>query len=551
MTMGARSTFLALFCFVLVRTAHGQAPETGDSVVVVYNSRIPASKKVAEHYASKRQVPPEQLLSFFLPETETISRDEFERNLQQPLWEELKKRNLWTLREAGAAQTSTQRCNVIESKIRYVLLCYGVPLKITSDPTRKEAEAEKLPQELRRNEAAVESELTLLPLLDQKLPIVGAHVNPLLNITNRSFMTPTNGFLMVTRLDGPTPEIAIGLVDKALEAEQNGLFGTTYVDLRGITEPGMKQADDMFKAAGELAKLYGYEVVTETSPRTFTSATPLSDIAFYFGWYDQSVSGPFTNGMAQFRPGAFAYHLHSFSSRELRHGGLWWTGPLLANGAAATMGCTEEPYLQATPHMNSFFYRWVNLGMSYGEAALASQPWLSWQITVVGDPLYRPFIKNQQQRFNELVARKDKNMEWSMLMWINFLQARNAPIDEIEKFYRETEPARNSALMQEKLGDVYKAKGKLFDALTPYTKALKGELTPLQRLRLSLKAAPLFTNMGKAEEASALYQEVLKNHPNYPEKKALYEKLAEVSIKLKKMDEAAEYQRLARESANL
>jgi uncharacterized protein (TIGR03790 family) len=440
---------------------------------------------------------------------------------------------------------------VVDSKIRYLVLCYGVPLKIDPDQSRKDAETEKLPQELRRNEAAVESELVLLPMLDQRLPIVGANVNPLLNATNLNLFSPTNGLLMVSRLDGPTPEIAMGLVDKAIEAEKDGLWGNTYVDLRGLAEPAVKQGDDMLKAAGELARLYGYEVTTDSSSRTFSPGTPLSDIAFYFGWYDQSVSGPFTNKMVQFRPGAFAYHLHSFSSRNLRTPSVWWTGPLLAAGATATMGCTEEPYLQATPHMNSLFYRWVHLGFTYGEAALASQPWLSWQIAVIGDPLYRPFAKNQQQRFQELVATKGKDLEWSMLMWINFLQARNAPLDEIEKFYRETEPARSSPLMQEKLGDVYKGKGKLFDAVDPYAKALKGDLNALHRLRLILKAAPLFTSMGKAEQAYALYQEILKEHPNYTAKKDIYEKLSEVAAKLKKMDEAAEYQRMARERASI
>jgi uncharacterized protein (TIGR03790 family) len=546
--MGARITLLAILCIFLARVGWA---DTGESVVVVYNSRMPVSKKVAEHYAAQRQVPAEQLLSFFLPETETISREEFQRNLQQPLWDELKKRKLWTLREDADTQSSTQRFSVVDSKIRYLVLCYGVPLKIDPDQSRKDAETEKLPQELRRNEAAVESELVLLPMLDQRLPIVGANVNPLLNATNLNLFSPTNGLLMVSRLDGPTPEIAMGLVDKAIEAEKDGLWGNTYVDLRGLAEPAVKQGDDMLKAAGELARLYGYEVTTDSSSRTFSPGTPLSDIAFYFGWYDQSVSGPFTNKMVQFRPGAFAYHLHSFSSRNLRTPSVWWTGPLLAAGATATMGCTEEPYLQATPHMNSLFYRWVHLGFTYGEAALASQPWLSWQIAVIGDPLYRPFAKNQQQRFQELVATKGKDLEWSMLMWINFLQARNAPLDEIEKFYRETEPARSSPLMQEKLGDVYKGKGKLFDAVDPYAKALKGDLNALHRLRLILKAAPLFTSMGKAEQAYALYQEILKEHPNYTAKKDIYEKLSEVAAKLKKMDEAAEYQRMARERASI
>jgi tetratricopeptide (TPR) repeat protein len=321
--------------------------------------------------------------------------------------------------------------------------------------------------------------------------------------------------------------------------------------MRGIVEPGMKQADDMMKAMAELARLYGFNVTTDDSSRTFAPATPLPDTAFYVGWYDQSVSGPFTNGFVQFRPGAFAYHLHSFSARHLRVNDAWWAGPLLKAGATATMGCTEEPYLQATPLMNSFFYRFVNLGFTYGEAGLAAQPWLSWQIAVIGDPLYRPFPKNQKARFEELMARNDPNLEWSILMWVNFMQAQNAPLNEIEKFYRETVPAQRSALLQEKLGDVYKSKGKLIDALDPYAKALKGDLPPLRRLRLALKIAPLFSSMGRAEEAYALYQGVLRDYPQYPDKKDLYEKLGGVASRLKKQEEAAEYYRLSKGSADL
>jgi tetratricopeptide (TPR) repeat protein len=297
--------------------------------------------------------------------------------------------------------------------------------------------------------------------------------------------------------------------------------------------------------------LYGFNVTIEESSRTFASATPLPDTAFYVGWYDQGVSGPFTNGFVQFRPGAFAYHLHSFSARHLRVNELWWVGPLLKAGATATMGCTEEPYLQATPLMNSFFHRFVNLGFTYGEAALAAQPWLSWQIAVIGDPLYRPFPKNQKARFEELMARNDPNLEWSILMWVNFLQAQHAPLEEIEKFYRETIPAQKSALLQEKLGDVYKAKGKLTDALDPYEKALKADMAPLRRLRLALKIAPLFSSMGRAEQAYALYQGILRDFPDYPDKKDLYEKLGGVASRLKKPDEAEEYYRRAKESAKL
>jgi tetratricopeptide (TPR) repeat protein len=136
-------------------------------------------------------------------------------------------------------------------------------------------------------------------------------------------------------------------------------------------------------------------------------------------------------------------------------------------------------------------------------------------------------------------------------MWVNFMQAQNAPLDEIEKFYRETVQAQQSALLQEKLGDVYKAKGKLVDSLDPYEKALKGNLPALRRLRLVLKVAPLFSSMGRAEQAYSLYQGILRDYPDYPDKKELYEKLAAVATRLKKPSEADEYYRLAKESAKL
>jgi uncharacterized protein (TIGR03790 family) len=542
MKMGVRTSVL-----VFILLARALVADTGESVVVVYNSNIPASKQVAEHYAAKRQVPSEQILSFALTEAENISRSEFESKLERPLWNELRSRKLLVY-ENPPENSSTQRCNVVSAKVRYLVLCYGVPLKIDPDPTLKESANDKLVAELKRNEAAVESELTLLPMLDQKFPITGPLVNALHNATNRAQFHPTNGVMMVTRLDGPTPEIAMGLVDKALEAEKSGLWGNVYVDTRGLQDPAAKQGDEMLKAAAELARLYGYEVITEASSRTFSPSTPLSDIAFYFGWYDQNVSGPFTNGMAQFRPGAIAYHLHSFSSRNLRTTNTWWAGPLLSLGATATLGCTEEPYLQSTPHMNSLFYRFVNLGFTFGEAALASQPWLSWQIAAIGDPLYRPFAKNQKERFDELAARRDKNLDWSVLMWINFLQSKHAPLDELLKVYSENASIQESPLLQEKLGDIYKSKGKLTDALDPYAKALKGDVGRLQRLRLTMKAAPLFSSMGRAEEAYELYHAILRDFPDYPNKKDIFEKLAAVAARLKKTDEAAEYQRLAKEA---
>jgi uncharacterized protein (TIGR03790 family) len=57
----------------------------GDEVVVVYNSRVPESKAVAEYYAKARHVPPKQIYGFAMTTNEEMSRAEFNDSLQSPL----------------------------------------------------------------------------------------------------------------------------------------------------------------------------------------------------------------------------------------------------------------------------------------------------------------------------------------------------------------------------------------------------------------------------------------------------------------------------------
>ena len=105
----------------------------GDEVVVIYNTRVAESKTVAEHYARLREVPKEQIYGFALTPNEEMSRAEFRDSLQQPLLEKLEKRGLWKF--ATKIITATNGLMHVEyrvaaAKIRYAVLCYGVPLKI-------------------------------------------------------------------------------------------------------------------------------------------------------------------------------------------------------------------------------------------------------------------------------------------------------------------------------------------------------------------------------------------------------------------------------------
>jgi hypothetical protein len=117
--------------------------------------------------------------------------------------------------------------------------------------------------------------------------------------------------------------------------------------------------------------------------------------AFYLGWYSGSVEGPMARDDFRFEPGAIAVHIHSYSASTLRDAGADWAGPLLAHGAAATLGNVYEPYLDLTPHLDVFVDRLRN-GFNFAESAYASLPEVSWMATCVGDPLYRPYPDGDQ-----------------------------------------------------------------------------------------------------------------------------------------------------------
>jgi hypothetical protein len=298
-------------------------------------------------------------------------------------------------------------------------------------------------------------------------------------------------------------------VDKAIEAETTGLWGRAYFDLRGLTEGSLKSGEDWIRGAAELSRHLGFEIVVDENGGTFPVSFPMSQIGLYAGWYDESASGPFTRPTVEFMPGAFAYHLHSFSAATLRSTTRNWVGPLLAKGVTATMGCADEPYLAGTPEIAVFIARFIFHGMTFGEAAYASQPVLSWMTTVVGDPLYRPFGKHPETLHLELERSHNKLLEWSYLRLVNINLANGKPLTDWVIFLEELSLTRQSAVLSEKLGDLYSAQGKPSSSVHAYEQALKLEPSPQQRIRLMLVIGEKLVLLDRPAEAFALYEQFL------------------------------------------
>jgi uncharacterized protein (TIGR03790 family) len=544
-------SFWIRFAFLFLMLAPLLARADGNEVVVVYNKRMPESKSVAEYYATARQVPKRQIFGFSMTTNEVMSRDEFRDILQLPLARRLESTGLWQFGSVTNVATNggpvrvEQR--VVAFKIRYVVLCYGVPLKIEPDPNLKEAIPDGMKSELRRNEASVDSELATLPLVEMQLPLAGPLPNWSYGTTNTAVLNPTNGILLVARIDGPSADIAKGLVDKALEAERDGLWGRTYFDMRGLEKTdNYYLGDEWIHEGAEICRDLGFETTVDDKPATFPADFPMSQIAIYCGWYDGNADGPFTLPNVEFMPGAFAYHLHSFSASTLRSTTQNWCGPLLAKGATCTMGCVYEPYLTGTPNVAVFLARWMAAGFTFGEAAWAAQPVLSWQTTVIGDPLYRPFGKSLSSLHAELARRHSPLTEWSQLRIIDLALAHGASLFRVVNYLENINATTNSAVLIEKLADLYEREGKPSSAIETYESALKLNPSPEQRIRIRLTLGEKLEQQKLDPETYDNYQNLLRESPDYPGRVSIYRKLLSLARELNKPDDVARYEALTK-----
>jgi uncharacterized protein (TIGR03790 family) len=114
------------------------------------------------------------------------------------------------------------------------------------------------------------------------------------------------------------------------------------------------------------------------------------DVAVYCGWYSPAKYVP----SVSLAPGAVALHIASFEMRTLHNPTADWCRNLLDNGAVATLGPVNEPYLHSFPSADEFFGLLLTGKCTLAETYWLTNPLTSWKITLVGDPLYTPFKLN-------------------------------------------------------------------------------------------------------------------------------------------------------------
>lgn len=495
-------------------------PDLAAHTLVVFNQADPDSRSLAETYAKARSIPADRVIGLTCALTEEITRTDFESTIRKPL-EELFQSRGWMKRTDNflpnpvlglEGNVPVQQSK--ENPIWIMVLMRGMPLKIAEDPTV--LAPENLMSQLRANAASVDSELALLPI--QGLPLYGLIANPYFADKRIRPFTSffANYLIMVTRLDGPSPGIVRRMIQDAVEVEKTELTGRAFFDLRSIEKKDdpYRLGDEWIERAALLFQARGFEVEIDRRAEVAPKYAPWDQIAFYAGWYTGDFQGPFELPTARFRRGAIAYHIHSFSAETVRSETKNWVGPLLSHGATATMGAVYEPYLRFTPDISLFVSALLS-GLSFAEAAYQSQLSLSWMVTFVGDPLYRPFPRNFYENLDAAQTVDSPDLPWFRLRKVRLLANAGSLSETKTAVAKLVEDFPKNEIILEGGADIYKDLNEKKDATELYEKALDlvGEREPRDRLRLLMKLAELNRRDDKPKEALKLYEKLMVEYP--------------------------------------
>ena len=399
-----RPLLLTAAAVVLLLAPRSVSALDPEEVLVVANKRMAGSVEVARHYIAVRGIPEDNLLELSLSLQETMPREEFDDVLKK--------------------EVAARLADPEGTRLAAVVLVYGVPLKVEAPaPTweesdllkgyRREQEAlaragregddataasraaelrQKIAALLRHDQrAAVDSELFLAK--KSGYPLQGWLANPyFLGFQGQKGQLAKDEVVLVSRLDGPDASTARRIIDDSLAAEKEGLQGRACFDARWRRPAESKGLGGY--ARYDLSLHRAADAAASRLPTTLDQGEALfaagscPDAALYAGWYSL---GRYVDAFSWSR-GSIGYHIASSECDTLRNRkSSVWCLKMLEKGVAATIGPVYEPYVQGFPLPELFFGLLLEGEFTLGEAYLLSLPFISWQMVLVGDPLYRPF----------------------------------------------------------------------------------------------------------------------------------------------------------------
>jgi uncharacterized protein (TIGR03790 family) len=378
-----------------------------DEILIIANKDIEESVSLAQYYSTQRGVRDKNIFALHLGASlkYAISRNDYEKQLVEPI-----RTKFFDDRLVG--------------KIKCLLTIYGVPVKVAgrgalegqehelralnrlaeqqkealaileqasiTDSTEYKQAKRRLAQlrggidriNGKETHASVDSELSMVLFDSYEL----YRWQP--NMLNDKARRKNSITLMVSRLDGPDYDIVKGLIDKAIATEKRGLAGTAYIDSRGKASRDLYGHYDqsLRNLAAFLRSDTDVPAKEERAAKLFAPGT-CPETALYCGWYSP---GKYVDAF-DFVDGAVGYHIGSFEAVNIRDANSsQWCPSMLMDGITATLGPVAEPYLHAFPEPREFFPRLCE-GNCLVEAYYRTKPLNSWQMVLIGDPLYKPF----------------------------------------------------------------------------------------------------------------------------------------------------------------
>jgi len=495
-----------LLALLLAAGLNGRAEQPlAASTIVLYNKNVPDSVALATFYTEQRGIARDHLVGLECSTEEEISREEYDATIANPLRDIFKERQWWTLHE-----TPEQKESVTASTIHFVAVIKGVPLKIRATAAYPGDVPGPGPIG-NRNEASVDSELTVLPFFSRH--ISGEIPNPYFQNFRAISDLENATLLLVCRLDAPTAATVRGMIVDAIAAEKNGLWGRAYVDAAHNTGTGMGLGDQWLAEITEQLHKVGIPVIYEDTPAIFPEGYPMTDCALYYGWYAGGVAGPFTEPGFRFVPGAIAAHIHSFSASTLRDPNSNWVAPLVSKGAAASIGNVYEPYLQLTAHLDIFNDRLLH-GFTFAESAYMSIRVLSWMSVMVGDPLYRPYAS-----WLEIKSPRDSTKrpadEWKMYHEFTMKNIIR-PVSEFRTLARQVASTSHNCPMMEDLALMEARDGHFAEAASHLQQARTCYAQRDDILRVALDEADASLKQNNAKGALEIVRSVLRTAGDAP-----------------------------------
>jgi uncharacterized protein (TIGR03790 family) len=407
----------------------GLAPE---NVVVVANKMAWQSVELAKYYMEKRNIPSNNLIMLKAPSEEECSRDDYEKYIASPVRAFLKENDpegnkflcLVTLygiplRVRPPELTSKEKKELSELHKQYSSLRDQINKleQLKNDQRLKDLKEEevkiKRQIDIMRKEfqgAAVDSELALVR--EDPYTLEGWLPNKFfLGFRGKEIKNLPQKVILVSRLDGPSEAIVRRIIDDSLKTEKEGLQGKAYFDARwpdqgdkpaspSVKEvPGYAFYDKAIHNAAHLVEKSRRMPVVLDSQEALFQPGQCPDAALYCGWYSLAH---YVDAFTWVR-GSVGFHIASGECVTLKNkGSQVWCKMMLEKGVAATLGPVAEPYIQAFPLPDLFFPLLVEGRLTLAECYALSNPYWSWQMVLIGDPLYRPFKNNKNIRGNNL-----------------------------------------------------------------------------------------------------------------------------------------------------